>query len=868
MGIESANSFSQSPKDPLKGTDVKPKEFFLHVASPKGISGRLEIPTEAANNEEFIESLDKRKGVFSIENKAAGEWLQNVHSYIDYRSLLRLYGQGFITFENGLPTLNASAFKGKLVRDFLPMPFLSSMQELHECLLRNGVSGVPGAKEFQSINEVPHSGGIQKGTIKYPIKLPDSFGDLLHGEAGENSYGGKVREEHWYDPLTLPDGTTTNAFEVMLAQCMAEAGVIRKKDGLYFTKGKYSEEPATITKILRSRHGYIAHGFSFPERKSIIEVFSYYLPNLKKSGLIQEIDFRVNKQGEEVNYMRFVPKSQSDVSLKSGIATSKYYFGRDKYIHNKKEIPPGTAAMVLDSSTGGIFEKENGVMVLKYTFPLITEDELQKEKERVAEKFGVKPEELTPSQITMNARKSLAAEQIREYSATDYISEYRDEGRRDYGKRIESLANTEATINAINGIFIKADLNQLSVSWGKKIRLAEALGRIQKDKVVDFAKRYGLPGLQVLLASEADKGWPEEVLSFADKPENADLFAAYSSLLTDEDEFRSLIDASTVRNGEAREHLADLRRASLEDVIAGIRRVVRGEAPLADVVAKSREGVLGKLSLVKALKKERLLNSLEDIKGAQLEMLDPREISDDETKQAMRMLYEEHYAAKPRLQKKLLEAFDKNIQDTSGKVRFAVLRHNGKVKGFYHLKETAPHHYEFGSFNVEYQGYKLGETMLEESLGMEAKESVIEADCDSTAPIAAFYIEHGFIGTDSFDYEGAPSLHIVRNDSLHGQTFKTAAYDLVKVQSLATVGETRKHERGNIVVVAVKAANLQKMPLELLKESEANRYALTRYFFHKTAKENVVYAVFEKVSAVDLKTYKGNPQMETEKTAA
>ena len=82
------------------------------------------------------------------------------------------------------------------------------------------------------------------------------------------------------------------------------------------------------------------------------------------------------------------------------------------------------------------------------------------------------------------------------------------------------------------------------------------------------------------------------------------------------------------------------------------------------------------------------------------------------------------------------------------------------------------------------------------------------------------------------------------------------------------MGEPRKHERGNIVVVAVKAANLQKMPLELLKESGANRYALTRYFFHKTAKENVVYAVFEKVSAVDLKTYKGNPQMETEKTAA
>src|SRR3989338_10230110 len=188
MGIESANSFSQSPKDPLKGTDVKPKEFFLHVASPKGISGRLEIPTEAANNEEFIESLDKRKGVFSIENKAAGEWLQNVHSYIDYRSLLRLYGQGFITFENSSPTLNASAFKGKLVRDFLPMPFISGMQELHDCLVRNGVSDVPALEEFIAINEVERRGGIQKGTIKYPINLPDSLGALLRGEAGKNSY--------------------------------------------------------------------------------------------------------------------------------------------------------------------------------------------------------------------------------------------------------------------------------------------------------------------------------------------------------------------------------------------------------------------------------------------------------------------------------------------------------------------------------------------------------------------------------------------------------------------------------------------------------------------------------------------------------
>ncbi len=762
---------------------------------------------------------------------------ENIHLYLDYRFMLPFYKHGYLSFQDGTPTLNIHKMKGKKWGDIIYRAAADqklgprNIDALYECLERNGVGDLPDREVFSGVNE--HKQDRKSHYIRETIVLPDSLVHLLDGETGTETYGGGKEAQDWFNQIILPDGTKTNALEIKIAQRMSELGVRRTHRGLMFEKGEFAGESATLSKIL----GKSSSKGGMPKRPNSLEIYASYVPNLRKAGLIQEGDFFVNERGDVTN-IRLKRKTSSDVSLHSSFGTSKYYFGNARYIHNHEPIPEQTFTAALDNRIGGVFEEHNGIKKLKYTFPLITADESEKEKERIAARFNKKIGELTESEITQNRRKRLVPEEVREYSTTDYISPYRDEPAKEYAKRVEAMSNGEATVNAINEIFMGANIGHSPLSWGKKLRLAEAVKRIDKEKIITFAKKFGVSGLQVLLASEVEKGWPEEVLSYSDKLGMNDLFETYAPLLTDEDEFKGVIDTSTFKNEAAREHLADLRRASLEDVISGIRNIAQGKAQMADAATKSREGVLAKLSLVKALKKEGLLDSLEDIKGVQFGVQNPQDIP-REDRRVMRAMYAENYTDNPRVQDELLKKFDSSIADTSGKDRFFVFRHNGAVKGFYRLKETAPGQYYFASFNIDptYKGYKLGETMLEESLDSIAKDSILAADCDSKLPISAKYIETGWVAVRYWDDYGDKVLDIVRNDK---ERNRYIGKQLRKEDIVA--GRVLKE-------LLVKTAGEQKdLPFGLCNEG----YVLTRMFFDRGTKKH--YAVFESALPARIET--------------
>lgn len=836
------------PRDGEETPDVHPSsgETRDHV-----VDAQYNSPMRAANDNFFIESPEKRTGAAAIEDPVVRDWLKNVQLYQDYQELLFFYNKGYIVFNNNLPVLNHKELKGKTWREILSNNLYKGADNVYDCLSKNGVTGLPERDSFRETNERERK---NKGArfLKEEVMLPDSLSMLLRGEVGAGEYGGGKKGHDWYNEIVLPDGTATNALEIKVAQKMNELGVKRTRSGLTFTNSEFAGQSATLSKILaESRSG------GLPQDKTSLDVYMHYLPNLRKTGLIQESDFHVNERGKGLNNIRFKRKTAGDVNLRSSLGSAKYYFGRDKYIQNGEPIPEQTFTATLDDRTGGVFEEQNGVKRLKYTFPLITADEFEEEKVKIANKFSKEVNELTETEITQNTRKKLDKNEIKDYSATDYVSPYRGETPREYAKRVEAMSNGEATVNAINEIFMGAGLDHLSLGWGKKIRLAEAVRRIDRDEIIAFAKKHGVPGLQVFLASEVEKDWPEEVLAFSNKPESPALFEAYAPLLTDEDEFRNVIDTSIFKNDAAREYLADLRRASLEDVVAGIRRVIREGGSPAQVIAKSREGVLAKLSLVKALKKEGLLDSLEEIKGVRFDVCQPQEISPEDI-QVARAIYAKNYASTPRLQQSLLHTFDESVADASGKERFFIFKHNDAVKGFYRLEETAPGHYYFGAFNVDptYKGYKLGETMLAQSLDHKAALAVIDADCDREASVSSFYIESGFIATDAYDFEEAKAFHILRNDALQKEVLATADWNEEKIRAMAKVGETVSREGGKVLVSAFPRARLNNIPFDKLGEHPGNRYVLSRYIFPRDKRDDIVYAVFERVSEEDFSRLK------------
>ncbi|MDO8591296.1 MAG: hypothetical protein Q7R65_04985 [bacterium] len=836
------------------------------ITDISAVAGELTSAREAANADKYaVESLEKRTALSSVKEPAAHQWLENIHSYDDYRLILSFYRKGFISFIENEPVFNLEKIKGKTWREIIPrksseepLSFSRSADGLYDCLQKNGVVGLPDRGVFAKSNEHERK---DKGSrfLREEITLPDSLGMLISGERGSAAYGGGKREQGWYNPIVLPDGTTTNALEVRIAQRMQELGVKKTQSGLVFTKGEFTGERATLSKMTGS-----STSGGLPQDKSSLEVYSRYLPNLRKAGLVQESDFHVNERGKELNNIRLKRKTSADVSLRSSLGASKYYFGRDKYIQNSKPIPEETFTATIDGRTGGIFEEQNGVKKLKYIFPLLTADEYEAEKIKIATKFGKAVSELTESEIIQNARKKLSPHEIKEYSALNYISQYNGESSNDYLKRIESTFNVEETINVINDIFMAADLDHLQLSWGKKIRLTEAVKRIEKEKIISFAKKFGVTGLQVLLASEVENDWPEEVMAFSGNPGMGDLFKAFAPLLTDEDEFRNLIDISIFENEDARKYLADLRRATLRDVITEIRKVASGEVPLADVITRSREGVLAKLSLVKALKKEGLLDSLENIKGVEFASFSSEQLTEIE-KETMRTIYSQNYANMPKLRGSLLKSFDQAMTDTSGKQRFYIFKHEGVVKGFCRLEETTPRHLYFSAFNIDpsYKGYRLGEAVFSQSLDYEAELANIEADCDRQAPISCFYIENGFIGTDTYDFEEAKALHIIRNDELRSLLFGSTDYSHDNIKRIAKIGTIVEEKGGKIKIAAFPASEIESIPFpqQTQVESDGSRYVLTRYFREETNTGEIVYAVLEKISGEDFKRFveRANP---------
>ena len=140
------------------------------------------------------------------------------------------------------------------------------------------------------------------------------------------------------------------------------------------------------------------------------------------------------------------------------------------------------------------------------------------------------------------------------------------------------------------------------------------------------------------------------------------------------------------------------------------------------------------------------------------------------------------------------------------------------------------------SFNVtpDVRGFKIGEAMLDQVVSEQAKNHILEADCDAKLPISAKYIETGWVGTSYFEDKNRKTnesdwiIYIKRNDNLNaGYWGKLASKESIITQ--------RTHPENVKVEVAKTQAEL---PFQLCNEG----YVLTRMF---TDKSGLSYGVFE-----------------------
>lgn len=268
-------------------------------------------------------------------------------------------------------------------------------------------------------------------------------------------------------------------------------------------------------------------------------------------------------------------------------------------------------------------------------------------------------------------------------------------------------------------------------------------------------------------------------------------------------------------------------------------------------ISSIEKSVLLQFSSFVALKNAGVSVDIEDIKGAEITSRSSEEISAvDRT--TMRNIYAKNYTATPNLRDALLVAFDRTFSRPNNS-RFSLFKYRDTICGFYCLSEISPSRFSFGAFNIDsaYRGYRLGETMLTQSLERESTKGVIEGDCDQTATISSVYIEQGFVGTHASQFEEVPAIHIVKNSLVGDSFFASRALTRKQIIEVSFVGKII--DKNEMLFIAYPVSEITSIPFSLLdnRESDGSRHVLTRYFRENEGGKETVYAVFEKISEED-----------------
>ncbi len=383
--------------------------------------------------------------------------------------------------------------------------------------------------------------------------------------------------------------------------------------------------------------------------------------------------------------------------------------------------------------------------------------------------------------------------------------------------------------------------------------------------VQNFVSRYGKTGFRTFLSLEYGREFGDSIVELGEKlpQDQAErIFIKYSEL----------VDAAESAGSYVREHYGkDANEATISSIQDNLMRRGRdllsgfatrlnsagAETVTAEELEKELELTRADASLFAASFREFSQNGetpdFSEIKGVSFES----EVSGGELSPAdvdrMKELYKINYILYPKFQKMLIERFDSVVRDPAN--RFYILRYEGVIEGFYRLGITESDTTYFGAFNMNprYRGSGIGEALMQKSLDVVAKDSVIEASCTATEAIASNYVERGFVGTGAEQVHEIYSMDIVRNDQSVG---------LFSSKSMTAEEIKQKKESGTLPFecVELRLSELTPEAFSPLNQKEGGkRNVLTRYIRDKKA--DTVLLVFEKIDEANLQTFSRPTQM-------
>lgn len=144
----------------------------------------------------------------------------------------------------------------------------------------------------------------------------------------------------------------------------------------------------------------------------------------------------------------------------------------------------------------------------------------------------------------------------------------------------------------------------------------------------------------------------------------------------------------------------------------------------------------------------------EDIRGLELESVDGRSISAEDSIEMLRIFDLNWVKAPKEVASTFREKLDRAL---SSQDQFNLLRKEGEIIGFMRFQDVGEGKVNATSFNIrpDYRGSKLGETFLRETVDLKAREATVVADSRIENPALEMYINRmSLVGVDIFGILG------------------------------------------------------------------------------------------------------------------
>lgn len=351
----------------------------------------------------------------------------------------------------------------------------------------------------------------------------------------------------------------------MAAQLLGNLKARRTPEGELeiWNKGAYEKFSAQkFSQLSQHKPALDESGKRYSFESNTIAFVQKFAPHLLAEGILRREDFKILGSSSTAEIFSthersLKPKTPTVMFTGEAGKPVSYYIGREKITGTDYPIDSHkTKVVLLDEKLAGIVDEFHGKRELKYIFPLLNSEETEAVREQVMQKMQSEGKKLENSAIA--ARTVVTGPEMRrrlqEYKITSFLPKRADETPEEYAERISRLSDAGFVTGTFRSFFTEAGLGVHRLPWSEQLVLASAiLQEKNPQRLLDFAKKYGMNGVRAFLSLDYDHRLGPKILNLGETlepPLSARIFDKYAEIVDASNRIEEYVAAYYRQRGE------------------------------------------------------------------------------------------------------------------------------------------------------------------------------------------------------------------------------------------------------------------------------------------------------------------------------